>query len=572
MESPTLSRADAFPVEGKGLSWSALDRAMALDQAETRSFAMIIIGGGITGAGIAREAALRRIPFLLVDKGDFASGTSSRSSKLIHGGLRYLAQGDLGLMRESVTERDWLHQALPHLVRPLPFHWCSYAGGADGPAKIRAGLLVYDLLANGFSRTRSPGRHRILSPEELLAREPAARSEGLRMAGLYYDTQVDDARLTLETLKEARNRSGGLSVVLNYVQAERIVLEGGRVRGVALRDGPSGRLLQVAAGCVVNATGAWTDETLGRAGEHAHLIRPTKGVHLVVPNHRLGNRGAFVLRAVDDGRFFFVLRRGEVSLIGTTDTDYDGSLDAPRCTRQDCDYLLRGVNAAFPAAHLTPEDLLGTYAGVRPLVLAGGGSASEESRKHVIRDPGTGLVTIAGGKLTTFRVMAWDLLERCARRGYIRHLRGAEARGEHSRRPYQVGLAWEALAQALRRLCLEDLVPDATLRHLHQQYGQGALSILREVRLCPGSGEPLVAGHPYCAAEIHHLLAFEDAPRLTDVMLRRTEMGLEVSHRRQGELAGRVAELMGRRYGWSEARVQEELGSHLDGVRASVAL
>jgi glycerol-3-phosphate dehydrogenase len=344
----------------------------------------------------------------------------------------------------------------------------------------------------------------------------------------------------------------------------------GKVQGVTLADRLGGATFTVRASCVVNATGVWTENLLGMAGQRTGLLRPTKGVHLAIPNARLGNREAFVLRSVDDGRNFFVLRRGGITLIGTTDTDYQGSPGAPFCTREDCDYLLRTVNATFPDSRITPEDLLSTYAGIRPLVKEEGVAASKVSRRHLIQDPGTGFVTILGGKLTTFRLMAWELLTLCARRGYLRPLRGRE-RGRHfSRRPFRTGITWEAFASTLRPQGLEDLVPETVLRHLHQQYGQGALRILAAIKADPGSGLPLLRHHPFCAAELLHLLAFENAPTLMDVMLRRTEMQVTVSHRLQAELAGKVAGLMASFYAWDDARIRLETARYLDYIRSTL--
>jgi glycerol-3-phosphate dehydrogenase len=557
------------PHEVESLSWSAKDRDRALEQARTLDFDLVIIGGGITGAGVAREAALRRISFLLADKEDFAFGTSSRSSKLAHGGFRYLAQGEFRLVRESATERNWLRHALPNLVRPLGFHLCAVEGGKDSPFRVRAGILLYDLLSNVCSRYKNLP-HRFLRPGELADLEPAFSVPGLRLAGLYYDTLVDDARLVLETLKEARDFSGGRSVALNYLRAVRIAPEGERGMAVEFQDQLGQARFRVRSRCVLNATGAWTDETLRLAGADSLMIRPTKGVHLVVPNARLGNRDAFVLKSVDDGRSFFVLRRGEVSVIGTTDTDYLGDADQPWCERRDCDYLLNTVNRAFPRACLTVRDVLSTSAGIRPLVRDQAGSASSVSRRHLVLDPGTGLVTITGGKLTTFRTMAWEVLCRCARAGYIRPLRGREARRHFSRRPFKVGVTWADWSRAAAHLGLADLVPEATARHLHQQYGSQALRILKEVQRCPEEGKPLLAGHPFCPAEVRHILAFENAPRLCDLMLRRTEMQMLVPHQRQPELARRVAGIMACCYGWDPARVDEELERYLGYVRRTV--
>ena len=553
--------------EPETLPWSAKDRDRELGLARSREFDLIILGGGITGAGLAREAALRRISFLLADKGDFASGTSSRSSKLVHGGFRYLAQGEFRLVRQATRERAWLRAALPNLVRPQGFHYCAYAGGPDTPLRVRAGILLYDLLAGALSPFRRAPR-RFLSPAELAEREPAADRVGLLMAGVFQDHLVDDARLVLETLLEARHASGGRSLALNYLEAVAIGGAPGDMT-VALTDRLGGTGLQVRGRCVVNATGVWADRTLGLAGLASTLIHPSKGVHLVVPNARVGNREAFVLRSLADGRSCFVLRRGEVSLIGTTDTDYPGDPDRPCCDPEDCRYLLNVVNRVFPDARLTPDDVLATSAGIRPL-LRGIPGAGEPSRRHAVLASAPGIVTIAGGKLTTFRIMAWEGLARCSRLGYLRRLSGPEARRDFSRRPYRDGVAWEPWLAAAARQGLDRLLPEAATRRLHQQYGRRALAILREVRRDPPSGAPLLEGNPACAAEILHILRFENAPRLADVMQRRTELQMEVGRRRQAELAGRVVRVLAGYYGWSEERAGEELDGYLAGLRETV--
>jgi glycerol-3-phosphate dehydrogenase len=561
------SRGPDFHTEGKSLSWSALDRPEVLKQATNRDFDLVILGGGITGAGVAREAALRGLSFLLVDKEDFAFGTSSRSSRLVHGGLRYLPQGDLRLVRESATERNWLHAALPNLVRPLGFYYCAFRGGQDTPFTVRVGLLLYQFLASTFARFPTPGGLRFLKPEDMARQEPTFKRQGLRLAGRYFDTATDDARLVIETLKEARALSGGRSVALSYVRAEGLLRSAGRVCGVELEDRLEGRRFQVRAGCVVNATGVWTGETLTRAGLDPAMLRPTKGVHVVVPTARVGNRRAFSLRCAEDGRFVFLLNRGDVSVIGTTDTDYHGDLDHPRCEPEERDYLLRTVNAYFPEAHLGPADVLSSYAGLRPL-LAEAGSPSDVSRQHLVLDAGDGLVTITGGKLTTFRIMAFETLKQCAKAGYLRPLRGGEAHRDFSHRPYRVGLTWEAFEDLAREHGLAEALPEATRRHLHQKYGHGALGILQEVHRCPALGEPLLAGQPFCAAEIHHILAFEQPVHLADVMARRTEMQGAVARGHQAALARKVADLMAVRHGWEDTRKQLELESYLNAIPA----
>ncbi len=541
--------------------WDARKRDQYRQAAEETIFDVIIIGGGITGAGIARELALRNRSFCLLEKEDIAFGTSSRSSKLFHGGMRYLSSAEFGLVRESTTERNWLMHHFPNLVRPLGFMYCAYEHGSDDPWKIRAAIRMYDLLSDTASDFRNHRHGRFLRPEFVQDFEPEVAQSDPELgrmtgAGFYFDTNCDDARVTLEILKESltlarENRIPSVALTRMKVQSVDPPLTDG-ARAVRVLDGISGTLHRVTGRVVVSAAGVWTDEVLG---EGRPRIYPTKGVHIAVPRHRVGNRHAFGLRSLDDGRFFFVLARGEVSLIGTTDTDYfreSSSLDEPWCTRADCDYLLRSVNRYFPRARLGYGDILGTFAGIRPLIRPENAKKeSDVSRTHEIFRAANGVVAIAGGKSTTHRKMAEDLLMYLDEHRLIAPLAASQRRGV-SRVPFSMGMTRSDFDASIG---VDPLSLDgAQLTHLHQQYGKGALEILDSVRKHPEKAVPLLQGHPFCEAEIEYILRHEHALTLNDVLCRRTEAQWTVHHLRQPELAAKVADIMARYHGWVDVQ------------------
>ncbi|MDQ2827186.1 MAG: glycerol-3-phosphate dehydrogenase/oxidase, partial [Actinomycetota bacterium] len=375
---------------------TAFDREQALDRLATGQFDVLVVGGGITGAGVALDAASRGLRTALVERDDFGSGTSSRSSKLVHGGLRYLRQGDYRLVAQALAERRRLLHNAPHLVRPLPFLVPSY-GSRAGLRAVSSALWLYDL-AGGFRI----GLHRRLSPADTLARAPALRSQGLTGAHLYLDAQADDARLTLAVARTAVLDHG--AVAANHARVTALEPGGAQVEA-------DGHTLEIDASIVVSAAGVWADELAGAARPS---IRPAKGVHVTVPAERIPTDVALVLPVRADGRTVFVVPwpgTGRV-YIGTTDTDYDGPLDSPVCTGADVDYLLDAVNASLTTA-LEPADVVGTWAGLRPLVAEGahGRRSSDLSRRHRVSRTPEGLVTISGGKLTTYRAMASDTVD-----------------------------------------------------------------------------------------------------------------------------------------------------------------
>jgi glycerol-3-phosphate dehydrogenase len=378
-------------------------RARLLATLPAQEWDLVIIGGGITGAGVAQQAARRGWKVLLVEQRDFAWGTSSRSSKLVHGGLRYLKEGDLKTTLHSVRERERLMREAPELVQAQSFLFADCKGRKPGRWLFQLGLTVYDIMAGQRSHFYADlARTRTLAP--------GLNPPNLRGALVFGDAKTDDARLVQRVLVEAQHDG---AVVLNYVAAQELVLTNGQVSGLMLRDGPTGQVLCVRAKSVVNATGAWADKLRANLGAKP-MLRPLRGSHLVVPHARLPVTQSISMMHVRDGRPVFLYPWEGSTLIGTTDLDHHGDLNVEASiTQAEVDYLIEAVNEQFPQARLTESDVTAVYAGVRPVVDDGKGAASKATRDHVVRDE-SGLITLTGGKLTTFRLMAQDALKLAA--------------------------------------------------------------------------------------------------------------------------------------------------------------
>src|SRR5579875_2589610 len=373
------------------------------------SFDLLILGGGITGAGVALDAALRGLRVALIDKGDFASGTSSLSSKLVHGGLRYLEQGDFHLVYEALHERGRLLHNAPHLVHPLRFVLPFYKGARVRPWKFRLGLALYDLLAG----TDNIRRSRTISLPCLRREFPQLKTRGLCGGAEYFDAQMDDARLCLEVLRTAALQGATLA---NYVEAIAFERAGGVLRGVRAIDRPSGRELLITAKQIVNATGPWADTLRRLAGDNEEpLLRPTKGVHLILPQGQIGKKAAFLLLHPIDGRVFFVLPFAGKTLLGTTDTVWDHSPDKLSVAPEDVEYLLAGFNCYFTPP-ISTTDVRNSFVGLRPLIRSRPGQPSELSREFHLHPSPSGLLTAVGGKYTTYRRMAEIITNTVVRR------------------------------------------------------------------------------------------------------------------------------------------------------------
>jgi glycerol-3-phosphate dehydrogenase len=513
------------------------------------SFDVVIIGGGITGAGIARDAAMRGLRTAILERDDYASGTSSRSSRLVHGGVRYLEHGHLHLVFESSRERRILLRIAPHLVRPLQFTWPVYRGARVPRWKLAAGLLLYDALA----AFRNVGTHRRLNTSAVLAQEPALAPDGLLGGATYYDAATNDARLTLANIRAAE-QSG--AVALNHAPVVAIERSGGRATGVRVRDAIDGVEFRVTATVVVNATGPWSDEVRGLdAAEANHAVRGTKGVHLAVPAARVGNRGALTLLSPLDGRVTFVLPSESATIIGTTDTATTESPDTVRASNEDVDYLLRTVNAVFPRARLERHDVIAAWAGIRPLIAAGfTENPASASREHTIDRSPSGILTITGGKLTTYRAMATEMTDRIE----------TELRRPRTRaRTAAVALPGGEIAslEAESREAGDAFGAEDVGRHLATAYGCEWREVRARVERDPALRERLTPELPCVLAELGHAVEHEHAVTLADLLIRRTHVAFESADGGRGA-ARRAAGIVAPLLGWDASRQARELEAY----------
>jgi len=525
-------------------------------------FDVLVIGGGITGAGIARDAAMRGLSVALVERDDFAIGTSSRSSKLIHGGLRYLQQGDVGLVREAATERYVLRKLAPHLARPMQM--LVPVSTRRGAAKIRVGLWTYDRLA----QVSDEERHRMISSEEALKLEPLLRADRLSGAGLYYEYVTDDARLVVEVVKSAAALG---AVIANYAAVTGFLIDNGAIAGATVRDGLGGADLTVRAQVVINAAGPWVDAVrlMGEPGETPRL-RLTKGIHVVVRSERLPLSLIVVMNA-RDRRGVFAIPRGPVTYLGTTDTDYDQPEVNPRITLEDVDYLLEAGSLTFAVEPLHPEDVVSAWAGLRPLLHQEGKDPSELSRKDEIMMGRTGLLSIAGGKLTTFRRMSERVVDIACER----------LRETGRVLPKPIGQSGEILLSggetgddvagyATRLKARWPEVGVEIVDRLVQNYGSNAERLVEAMSADPVLATRYAPGVAVTRAEVEYAVREEMALTLEDFLERRSRLllwdpdnGLAVA---QG-----VARTMGAMLSWTPARIAREVEryqSHVHEVKS----
>ncbi|MBN1529447.1 MAG: glycerol-3-phosphate dehydrogenase/oxidase [Thermoleophilaceae bacterium] len=529
-----------------------IPRADALAALERDSYDVVVVGGGITGAGVALDAASRGYSVALVERGDFASGTSSRSSKLVHGGLRYLQNFDLGLVREALLERSQLVKLAPHLVKPLPFLVPSF-GGKRPDRLLGVGLNMYDAMSWRRGRDEdsdwSPERHHTVDGAETVRMVPSLASRRPTAAYLFYDCQTDDVRLVLTVLGEAE-RFG--AVLANGCEVTGLVERDGRAAGVIVRERDSGSEFELTAANVVNATGVWADrirpDELYRE-EEVPRIRPSRGTHVILSRESL-SVGAGVIVPAGGGRTVFVLPWLGRTLVGTTDNDYDErDLDHVPASPDDVVYLLDAVNSFFGTS-LDAGDLTGAYAGVRPLISTGDPKKSVDiSRRAELYETSSGLVTITGGKLTTWRRMAKTTVDRLVER------EGREAPCRTHEIPLGLPVDPAELPDAPG-------VDDASRAHLAARYGHAAREVMEMAAADPALAERLSADLPDLAAEAAFAARREQVGSLADVLLRRTRLGLLDARTLSApgaEGAVRAARAIAGELGWSDERVQSEL-------------
>jgi glycerol-3-phosphate dehydrogenase len=501
---------------------------------------VLVVGGGITGAGILHDAALRGLDAALVERGDFGSGTSSRSSKLIHGGLRYLRRMQLRITRTACRERDLLALSSPHLVRPMRFLYPSYAHDATPGWQVDLGLAMYDHL------TPVRHSHEKVEGEAAAALVPALARDGLEFGLLYDDAVADDARLVLAVVAGGV-LAGGAAV--SYARVEELVRERGRVVGALVRDLEGGPLLEVRAAVVVNAAGVWCDEVRAMAGLARGKLRPSRGSHLLFPRARLPLDVAVTALSPDDGRPVFAVPHPEGTLVGTTDLFHDGPLDDPRPTADEVAYLLRFARHVFPSARLAARDVAGAFAGVRPVLGSRVEDPSAASREEAVWIE-RGLVSTAGGKLTTFRATAEKVVD-----AVVRQLPEGRREAAGPAVSASVALPWRgnppALVRAVRGNGAGEAVAAGMVRRL------GALA-LPATAADPEGLRPVAEGLDICTAELVWHLRFGAVEHLEDLLLRRVRLGMW-QPRRCLELAPRLRPALRRAAGWTVARWNREL-------------
>jgi glycerol-3-phosphate dehydrogenase len=528
-------------------------REAALARMREETFDVVVIGGGATGTGCALDAASRGLSVALVEARDFASGTSSRSSKLIHGGLRYLEQQEFGLVREALRERGLLLNVIaPHLVRPVPFLY-PLTERAWERAYVGAGMLLYDELG-GHKGLR---RHRHLTKRQALKIAPALKPDSLVGAIQYWDAQVDDAR---HTLAVARTAAAYGAAVASSAAVVGFLREGERVTGVRVHDDLLEEELEVRARQVINATGVWTDDVQHMVGERGKFkVRASKGIHLVVPRDRVQIDSGLILRT--EKSVLFVIPWGRHWIIGTTDTDWELDKAHPAASRTDIDYVLEHVNAVL-AQPLTHEDVEGVYAGLRPLLTGESEGTSSLSREHTVAVPVPGLIAVAGGKYTTYRVMARDAVDAAAR-----GLDDAVPPSATDVTPLVGAEGYKVLWNGRRRLARESGLHMARIEHLLQRYGSAVHELLTEVDRRPELGEPLEGAEDYLRVEVWYAAAYEGAHHLDDVLARRTRISIETFDRGLAA-AEPAARLMGEVLGWSEDVIAREVEVYRERVAA----
>ncbi|HEX5561696.1 MAG TPA: glycerol-3-phosphate dehydrogenase/oxidase [Nocardioidaceae bacterium] len=536
-------------------------REAALRAMESTELDVLVVGGGVVGAGSALDAATRGLSVGLVEARDFASGTSSRSSKLIHGGLRYLEMLDFRLVAEALQERGLLIQRLaPHLVRPVPFVY-PLRGRVWERVYAGTGVALYDTLGLLSGNARGLPRHRHLTRRQARRIVPSLRRDALIGALQYYDAQVDDAR---HTLFVARTAAAYGAHVASRARVTAFLREGERVCGAVVQDLESGRSLSVRARQVVNSTGVWTDDTQSLVGERGQFhVRASKGIHLVVPRDRIRSESGLILRT--ETSVLFVIPWGRHWIIGTTDTDWALDKAHPAASARDIDYLLEHVNAVLETP-LARADVQGVYAGLRPLLRGETEATSKLSREHAVAHSVPGLVVVAGGKYTTYRVMAKDAVDEAVH-GLETALdrRVPPSVTEHV--PLLGAEGYDAVWNARHRLAERSGLHPARIEHLLHRYGTLVEEVLALVADDRGLGEPLAGTEDYLRAEVVYAVTHEGARHLDDVLTRRTRVSIETFHRGTAS-ARETAELMGRALGWSEGQVRLEVEHYQQRVAA----
>lgn len=530
-------------------------RAEAWQRLAGDSVDVLVVGGGVTGAGVALDAVTRGLTVALVEQRDYASGTSSRSSKLFHGGLRYLEQMSFDLVREALRERElMLTRIAPHLVRPVPFLYPLTGRGWER-TYVTAGLTLYDTIGGA----RSTPRHRQLTRTGALKLAPALRREALTGGLLYYDAQADDARHTLTTVRTAAAYG---ATVLNSARVVDLLRAGERIIGATVEDVETGARVDVSSSVVINCTGVWTDDVQAMAGGRGRFhVRASKGVHIVVPRDRIASETGLILRT--EKSVLFVIPWNTHWIIGTTDTDWNLDRSHPAATRADIDYLL-GHLATVLKVPITHDDIEGVYAGLRPLLAGEDEETSQLSREHAVARSQPGLVSIAGGKYTTYRVMAADAVD--AARPDLGESVPDSVTEEI---PLLGAEGYPALLNQVDRLARRHHLPTWRVTHLLERYGALLPEVMELAAGDPSLLEPLTGAEEYLRVEVAYAATHEAALHLDDVITRRTRISIE-SPSRGVDSARAAAEIVAPVLGWGEEQTEREIAAYAARVAAEV--
>jgi glycerol-3-phosphate dehydrogenase len=532
-------------------------RADVLARLAERELDVLVVGGGVVGAGSALDAVSRGLSTGIIEARDWASGTSSRSSKLIHGGLRYLEMLDFGLVEEALRERGLLLDRIaPHLVHPVQFLYPLQHRVWERPY-VGAGIALYDAMAYASGTARGLKHHRHLTRKRALREAPCLRPDALTGAIQYWDAQVDDARHTFTVVRTAAEYG---ALAASRVKVTGFLRAGERVTGVTAVDQETGAVIEIRAKQVINATGVWTDDTQVLADTRGQFhVRASKGIHLVVPRDRLRSSTGIIVRT--EKSVLFVIPWGRHWIIGTTDTDWSLAKEHPAASSSDIDYVLEHINSIITSP-LTREDVEGVYAGLRPLLTGESESTSKLSREHVVGHPVPGLVVVAGGKYTTYRVMAADAVDEAA--GSLDARVPACVTADL---PLVGAVGYQALWNQRRSLASSAGIHVARVEHLLNRYGSCIHELLDLIRADQTLAEPLPGADDYLAVEALYAVTHEDARHVDDVLARRTRISIE-SWDRGGAAAPRVADLMADVLGWDEATKKREVEYYLGRVAA----
>jgi glycerol-3-phosphate dehydrogenase len=528
-------------------------RAQAWSKLEATNFDVLVVGGGVTGSGAALDAATRGLSVALVEARDYASGTSSRSSKLFHGGLRYLEQFNFGLVREALRERElMLTRIAPHLVKPISFLYPLTHRIWERPY-VTAGMTLYDSMGGA----RSVPRHKQFTRGGALRKAPGLKRTALTGALMYYDAQADDARHTLTVARTAATYG---ATVLSSAEVVKLNHAGERVVGARVRDVETGHEVDVQASVVVNATGVWTDDIQTLAGGRGRFhVRASKGVHIVVPRDRINSETGMILRT--EKSVLFVIPWNTHWIVGTTDTDWTLHKAHPAASRADIDYILEHVNTVL-AVPLTHDDIQGVYAGLRPLLSGENESTSQLSREHAVARPQPGLISIAGGKYTTYRVMAKDAINAA-----VQDVSAATPPSVTEHIPLLGAEGYHAMVNSLERLAERWQLPVWRMQRLLDRYGSLTDELLTLASEDPSLLEPLDGAEEYLRVEIAYAASHEGAMHLDDILARRTRISIETPDRGT-ESAESAARLVAPYLGWDEERIANEVQAYSARVEA----